>query len=173
MYFINPVVKPHMTHMNRKKDVEHMDRTNNRKGHLKIRKKHILKCPFKLKFQMRAVFIMWVLFLISLTFSPNLSLGQEARFYDIVISPNIFKFDPEKITISVGDTVRWHNNDERNHVLASVPGSGQTDELEIFSDEFHPGTIYTHTFKVPGEYPYFCFIHNRMTGVITVIGKEK
>lgn len=117
--------------------------------------------------------MMFFFLLFSLILTPVASFGEEPLTYDVVIPPNVFKFDPDKLTIKAGDTVRWHNKDERKHVLASVPGSGSTEELEIFSDEFHPDTYYSHTFKEPGEYPYFCFIHNKMTGLITVIGKEK
>ena len=112
-------------------------------------------------------------FLLSLISSPFTATGEEVQTYDVIIAANVFKFDPDKLTIKVGDTVRWSNRDERKHVLASVPGSGRTDDLEIFSDEFHPGTIYSHTFKERGQYPYFCFIHNKMTGLIIVNEREK
>jgi plastocyanin len=114
-----------------------------------------------------------LILLFSLFFAPTPLWGAEAQTYEVTILPNILKFDPDKITIKAGDTIRWHNKDERKHVLASVPGSGPTDDLEIFSDEFRPGTVYSHTFKDPGEYPYFCFIHNKMTGMITVLEREK
>lgn len=123
--------------------------------------------------QSRCNFMIFFLLLFSLILTPAASFGEEARTYDVAILPNVFKFDPDKLTIKAGDTVRWHNKDERKHVLASIPGSGASDELEIFSDEFHSGTYYSHTFKEPGEYPYFCFIHNKMTGLITVVGKER
>ncbi len=116
--------------------------------------------------------IIIVLFL-SLILGPLPVYGTEASSYDIQIPLDIYKFIPDKLTIKAGDTVRWHNNSDRKHVLASVPGSGASEEFEIFSDEFHPGTIYSHMFKEPGEYPYFCFIHNKMTGVITVRGKDQ
>lgn len=114
-----------------------------------------------------------LILLLGLFFAPISATAAESQIYEVVILPNILKFDPDKITIKVGDTIRWHNKDERKHVLASVPGSGPTDDLEIFSDEFRPGTVYSHTFKEPGEFPYFCFIHNKMTGMITVEGREK
>jgi plastocyanin len=110
--------------------------------------------------------------MISLAFfawRPPASSAREGQIYDVVIENNTFKFEPDKLKIKIGDSVRWHNKDENKHVLASVPGSGPGEELEIFSDQFRPGDVYTHQFNSPGEYPYFCFIHNRMTGVITVL----
>ena len=93
--------------------------------------------------------------------------GEEGTVYEVTVIRNSFKLNPQDLTIKVGDTVKWTNTDERKHNLASIPGSGPGDELEIFS-VMEPGAVYSHTFKVPGEYPYFCFIHNQMTGKITV-----
>jgi plastocyanin len=119
------------------------------------------------------LFMIIFLFFLSLILGPLPVYGAEAASFDIQIPSDSYKFIPDKLTIKAGDTIRWHNNSDRKHVLSSVPGSGVSDELEIFSDEFHPGTIYSHTFKEPGEYPYFCFIHNKMTGIITVRGKDQ
>ena len=110
---------------------------------------------------------------LGLLFNPLTAYGEEPQTFDVSVLLNSYKFVPDKITIRVGDIVVWHNADERQHVMASVPGSGPTEDLEIFAESFHPGTVYSHTFKEPGEYPYFCFIHNRMTGLITVHGKDK
>jgi len=93
--------------------------------------------------------------------------GAEGTVHEITVIRNTFKLDPQDITIKVGDTIKWTNTDERKHNLASIPGSGPGDELEIFS-VMEPGAVYSHAFKTPGEYPYFCFIHNQMTGKITV-----
>jgi plastocyanin len=90
--------------------------------------------------------------------------------YDIVVLKNTLKLNPDEIVIKAGETIRWTNQDGRKHFLASVPGSGETDELEIFA-LMEPGKVYQHTFNQPGEYPYFCFIHNQMTGHVTVTDK--
>jgi len=106
--------------------------------------------------------------LIALTFLSVVPVkAEEGTVYEVTVIRNSFKLNPQDLTIKVGDTVKWTNTDERKHNLASIPGSGPGDELEIFS-VMEPGAVYSHTFKVPGEYPYFCFIHNQMTGKITV-----
>lgn len=94
--------------------------------------------------------------------------GEEGTVHEITVIRNTFRLNPQDITIKTGDTVKWTNTDELKHNLASVPGSGPTDELEIFT-LMEPGDVYSHTFTLPGEYPYFCFIHNQMTGKITVV----
>ncbi len=93
--------------------------------------------------------------------------AEEGTVYEVTVIRNAFKLNPQDLTIKIGETVKWTNTDERKHNLASIPGSGTTDELEIFS-LMEPGSVYSHAFKTPGEYPYFCFIHNQMTGKITV-----
>ncbi|MBI3595615.1 MAG: cupredoxin domain-containing protein [Nitrospirae bacterium] len=117
---------------------------------------------------MRKVFWGLISVLVALSFLPVSSAeGEEGTMHEVTVIRNSFKLNPQDLTIKVGDTVKWTNTDERKHNLASIPGSGPGDELEIFS-VMEPGAVYSHTFKVPGEYPYFCFIHNQMTGKITV-----
>ena len=89
--------------------------------------------------------------------------------HEVFIPQSQLKLVPPKVTIRLGDTIKWENKDNsQKHFLASVPGSGPTDKLEIFS-LMPPGSVYEHTFEVAGEYPYFCFIHNQMRGHITVV----
>lgn len=95
-------------------------------------------------------------------------LAGGQSLFNVVVKEYVLKLVPKKISIQAGDTVHWQNQDHQKHFLASVPGSGPTDELEIFS-LMEPGSVYEHVFKVAGEYPYFCFIHNQMTGHITVM----
>jgi len=111
-------------------------------------------------------FILAVL-IASAMLAPARVKGDEGVVHEVTVIRNTFKLNPQELTIKVGDTVKWTNTDERKHNLASIPGSGAGDELEIFA-VMEPGDVYSHTFKVPGEYPYFCFIHNQMTGKITV-----
>ena len=105
--------------------------------------------------------------------APSSAFSQEHQSFEIFIPKNFYKFDPDKLTVHTGDTVKWVNTDDRIHKLVSVGVSGPNDELELFSDELHPGKTYLHQFKDPGEYPYYCFIHNKMVGSVTVLGKDK
>ena len=105
--------------------------------------------------------------------NPPSEASGTATVHEVAIK-NI-KLHPDDITIKMNDTIRWTNNDDTRHNLASIPGSGpyvgkhrETDDLEIFS-LMEPSFVFTHTFTAPGQYPYFCFIHNQMTGHITVV----
>lgn len=105
--------------------------------------------------------------LVSLSLFSGPVFGESGSVHKINVPRNTLKLEPREISIKAGDTIKWTNSDSRKHNLASIPGSGPTDELEIFS-VMEPGDTFTHTFTLPGEYPYFCFIHNQMSGHITV-----
>lgn len=113
--------------------------------------------------------ILFTVFFILIFLPLTSTRGEEGTVHEVTAIPNASKLNPADLTIRVGDTVKWTNTDEQKHFIASVPGSGPTDELEIFA-LMEPGDTYSHTFQVAEEYPYFCFIHNQMTGKITVTG---
>jgi len=95
--------------------------------------------------------------------------ADEPKTYEIIVRKDAYKFDPASIVLEVGDTVKWVNGDVRRHLMASVPGTGAGDQLEIFCPEFFPEKTCEHTFKTPGRYPYFCFIHRQMVGEVIVL----
>ena len=71
-----------------------------------------------------------------------------------------FAFTPAAVTVKVGDTVRWVNDDAEPHDLeGSSFGSG----------ELPAGASYSHTFTAPEQISYFCKIHTYMTGTIDVV----
>ncbi|HET8761274.1 MAG TPA: cupredoxin domain-containing protein [Nitrospiria bacterium] len=105
-------------------------------------------------------------------FLPSaLSHGQEARIVDVVIAKDSYAFDPPRVAIEVGDTVRWRNEDVRRHLTSSIPGFGPDTNLEIFCEDLYAGKSCVHTFTKPGRYPYFCFVHNRMQGEVVVVDR--
>ncbi len=106
----------------------------------------------------------------------GVSVPQDGAEFHVVVQRESFAFDPPILAIEVGDTVSWTNNDKKRHLTASVPGTyvsptGTRKDLEIYCPKFHPDTVCTHTFTVPGKYPYFCFIHKNMVGEIIVLEK--
>lgn len=87
--------------------------------------------------------------------------------YSVRIPKSSDKFEPALLKIKVGDTVKWINEDDRKHVIASIPGKG-TNDKELFAPQIAPGSSWSHTFSKPGDYPYFCYIHYVMMGAIIV-----
>ena len=80
-----------------------------------------------------------------------------------------YAFVPHQVTIYEGDTVVWENHSGVLHQFATIPGSDPSGKMEIELTDLPPGEKVSHTFMTAGAYPYFCFIHNRMTGKIIVL----
>lgn len=80
-----------------------------------------------------------------------------------------WEFDPAKLTIQVGDTVVWHNNDDTAHDIAfemerdGVPTIDKPQKVRMTEK-------WTMTFDEPGVYKYTCKIHRKydMNGVVVV-----
>ena len=73
-----------------------------------------------------------------------------------------FAFNPQTITVKSGEKITWINRDEEPHTVVSVgkkfPRSSGLDTDQEFSI----------TAGAPGTYEYFCSVHPKMTGTITV-----
>jgi plastocyanin len=82
-------------------------------------------------------------------------------------------FAPQVTTIEVGDRVTWVNDSRTDDafVTSSGPATRQTtvgkDDLEMDA-VLHPGTSYTHAFREPGTYYYFCAGHMQRWGAVIV-----
>ncbi|HXM59232.1 MAG TPA: cupredoxin family copper-binding protein [Terriglobales bacterium] len=72
-----------------------------------------------------------------------------------------FSFGPQTLTVSVGTTVTWTNRDDIPHTVVSTDGVFKSKVRD--TDE-----KFTYTFTKPGEYPYYCSVHPKMTGKIVV-----
>ena len=71
-----------------------------------------------------------------------------------------FAFDPETVTIKLGQTVTWTNQDSAAH---TVVGDGGID-----SGDLSKGKSYSKTFDTEGTFDYHCSIHPQMTGQVIV-----
>jgi plastocyanin len=72
-----------------------------------------------------------------------------------------FAFDPSSLTINVGDTVMWTNNDGASHTSSSDTGIWNSGTLML-------GQTFSFTFNTAGTFPYHCGFHGFMTASITV-----
>jgi plastocyanin len=70
-------------------------------------------------------------------------------------------FDPASVTIKVGETVKWTNQDSATHTVVADNGEFQSDNLA-------QGGTYTFTFSKAGTYPFHCSIHPSMKGTVIV-----
>lgn len=78
-----------------------------------------------------------------------------------------FYYDPTDISVSIGTTVVWTNNDNAAHTATS--GSlEQGISGEFDSDLIPPGGTFEHTFNTADTRDYFCLLHPWMKGTVTV-----
>ena len=76
---------------------------------------------------------------------------------------------PLIVSIDVGDTVRWINTDNQPHTTSSGLDLSSPDLSRLFqSDLLMTGDSFSFTFTKEGEYPYYCWVHPWMTGVVIV-----
>jgi len=78
------------------------------------------------------------------------------------VSIKNFSFNPQDVTISVGDTVHW-SNDETDGTVHSV-----TADDGSFTQDLNPGDTFSHTFGQAGTFGVHCRFHTYITGTITV-----
>ena len=77
-----------------------------------------------------------------------------------VIMKNI-AYVPATLTIKVGQTVTWVNQDSVQHDVVANKG-------EFKSGLFGQGSTFSFTFTTAGTYAYYCSIHPHMLGTIIV-----
>ncbi len=86
-------------------------------------------------------------------------------------------YDPPVISITVGDTITWYNDDREGHTITSGEGSGRfgwmndnfgTPDGDFDSERFMPGESWAIKFEESGTFSYFCTIHPWMEGVVIV-----
>lgn len=71
------------------------------------------------------------------------------------------RFAPSEITVSVGASVTWINDDSPPHTATATDGSWSSGNLA-------PGDRYTRDFAAAGTYPYVCLYHPWMQATVTV-----
>lgn len=112
--------------------------------------------------------------------SPSL-VSQEKESIVVVRMTDELKFVPNRLTVHVGQTVKWVNEgDEASgapHTVTTNPEK-VTDPKHVSipegakpldSGNINPGKSYMYTFQVPGVYKYACAPHEgMMRGEITV-----
>jgi plastocyanin len=72
-----------------------------------------------------------------------------------------FAFDPATVTIKVGGTVTWTNQDSVAHTVAAEDNSWTSSNLG-------EGGTFSRTFDTAGTFTYLCSIHPSMKGTVIV-----
>ncbi|MBI2499001.1 cupredoxin family copper-binding protein [Candidatus Woesearchaeota archaeon] len=106
----------------------------------------------------RGLFVVLIsLLIISGCSKQNINTGVSIG-NNVVI--NGFSFNPNELSVKIGDTITWENQDSAVHTVVS---NG------LFESEvLNKGEKFSFTFDKAGEYNYNCGIHPSMRGKIIV-----
>lgn len=102
-----------------------------------------------------------VLAVVGALIGSALFLTVPASAADGAVTAQDIAFQPASITVDVGDSVTWTNEDGVPHTVTADDGS---------FDEPLPqsGGVVTLTFSTPGTFTYYCKIHPNMHGTVVV-----
>ncbi len=93
---------------------------------------------------------------------PQESTNVSGKQPSTTVKISNFKYEPATLTIHVGETVKFVNQDEEPHTVTAKDGSFNSKGLDTNQD-------WIYTFTQTGTFPYFCTIHPFMKGTITVL----
>jgi len=83
----------------------------------------------------------------------------------VLVSANVtlehVAFTPASITVTVGTTVVWSNQDSIAHTVTA-------DDASFDSGRLGGNKSFRQTFATAGTYTYHCTIHQAMKGVVVV-----
>lgn len=102
------------------------------------------------------------------TAAPSDTAPSESATADAgsAITIKDFKFSPAALTVPVGTTVTWTNEEDSLHTVTA--GTPDSPSGLFDSGEIDTGVEFPITFDKPGTYPFFCARHDFMKGVVTV-----
>jgi plastocyanin len=109
----------------------------------------------------RALWGMLLALLIAGLLSIHLATAVSA---DVSVNIMNFKFDPTPLTIPVGTTVVWTNQDSAPHTASSDPGSAFTFDTGMLQ-KGQSGKV---TFTMAGTFAYHCNVHPTMHAMVIV-----
>ena len=94
--------------------------------------------------------------------APTVTAGPAVA--TMAVSIHNFAFNPPVITVPVGATVTWTNDDIEQHTATA-------DDKSFNSDAINNGKGFSFTFSKAGTFRYSCLIHPDMIGQVIVTAK--
>lgn len=79
-----------------------------------------------------------------------------------------FTFSQETVTVNIGDTVKWVNNDAFAHTTTS-----STNPSGTWNSNLNQGQSFSYTFNKEGTYDYVCTLHPFMRAKVVVRTPEQ
>ncbi len=118
------------------------------------------------------------IFVISSAYAEEYTISiPNGAFNPELNTPAEVWYDPPLITVKVGDSITWSNDDREGHTVTSGQGSGRfgwmnedygTEDGLFDSGRFMPGESWRYTFEEKGNFRYFCVIHPWMEALVIV-----
>jgi plastocyanin len=106
---------------------------------------------------MRRTLLILVSLVATLVVAPSASAATKT------VSIKRAAFSPVTVSIIAGDSIRWRNDDTRDHQIVSTTGT-------FASPVLRPGRTYTFRFDVAGTYRYRDALNPSVTGTVKVAG---
>lgn len=107
--------------------------------------------------RMRRTLLILVALIATLAVAPVASAATKT------VSIKRTSFSPATVSITAGDTIRWRNDDTRDHQVVSTTGT-------FASPVLRPGRTYSFKFEFAGTYRYRDALVPTSTGTIRVAG---
>lgn len=82
----------------------------------------------------------------------------------VAVKISNFTFGPKAVTVKVGQTITWTNDDDIPHTVVATDKSFRSKVLDT-------GQSFSFTFTRPGQFAYFCSLHPMMTGKVIVTAR--
>jgi plastocyanin len=92
--------------------------------------------------------------------------SHRAQAAEAVITIHNFSFTPPLLTVPVGTTVTWVNEDDEPHTVVESNKLFKSHALDT-------GDKFSFTFSTPGKVEYFCSIHAHMVGAVVVAAGQQ
>lgn len=90
----------------------------------------------------------------------------------VIVGPNSkYVYEPETMTVDVGETVTWTwDSNNHNVVVDEQPADADWEGTDGGASEtYDEGYAYEYTFDVPGTYSYYCSPHEGMGMIAEVV----
>jgi plastocyanin len=126
----------------------------------------------------RTVFAVAILTALAAGLGISMAPNAWAKTVEVKMTDTPPVYIPAKVTINKGDTIKWINNAQTLHTVTFDPAKAVDKSnvvlpkgVDPFDSGFMmPGKDFSYTFKVPGQYKYFCIPHEKdgMIGYVTV-----
>jgi amicyanin len=83
----------------------------------------------------------------------------------VAVAIKNYAFAPASVSVAVGTTVTWTNDDTAPHTVTVSSGP-----VTFSSPTLQKGDTYSFTFTTPGTYSYYCAVHPSMVAKVIVTG---